>query len=95
MKASGADIRTKVKVIRSNAHKYSISALCKCLGIARSTCYYEVQQPTDESSLETEISKVFYENRQAYGSRKIQNIQNRICLREKLFKPKFPKAGAR
>lgn len=59
-------------MIKSNAHKYSISALCKCLGIARSTYYYEVQQPTDESGLETEISKVFYENRQVYGSRKVQ-----------------------
>lgn len=59
-------------MIRSNAHKYSISALCKCLGIARSTYYYEAKQPTNESGLEVEISKVFYENRRVYGSRKIQ-----------------------
>lgn len=59
-------------MIRSNAYKYSISVLCKCLGIARSTYYYEVRQPPDESDLETKISKVYYENRQAYGSRKIQ-----------------------
>lgn len=59
-------------MIRSNAHKYSISALCKCLDIARSTYYYEVKQPKDESGLEVKISKAFYENRQVYGSRKIQ-----------------------
>lgn len=59
-------------MIRSNAHKYSISALCKCLGIARSTYYYEVQEPTNESSLEAKINKVFCENRRVYGSRKIQ-----------------------
>lgn len=59
-------------MIRSNAHKYSVSALCKCLGIARSTYYYKAKQPKDESGLEAKISKAFYENRQVYGSRKIQ-----------------------
>lgn len=31
------------EVARSNAHKYSISALCKCLAIACRTYYYEFQ----------------------------------------------------
>lgn len=59
-------------MIRSNAHKYSISALCKCLGIARSTYYYEVKQPVDESDLEDKINQAFADNRKVYGSRKLQ-----------------------
>lgn len=59
-------------MIRSNAHKYPISALCRCLGIARSTYYYEVQPPADENTLEQTINEIFCANRQVYGSRKIQ-----------------------
>lgn len=89
-KASGADTRTKVDVIRSNAHKYSISALCKCLEIARSTYYYETIEPLDEKKLENDIVEIFNTNRKVYGSRKIkvellkkgkQVSQRRICRR--------------
>jgi putative transposase len=59
-------------VIRSNAHKYSISALCKCLNIARSTYYYETKQPPDESVLEKDIEEIYEANRRVYGSRKIK-----------------------
>jgi putative transposase len=59
-------------VIRSNAHKYSISALCKCLGIARSTYYYETKDKPQEVELETEIEDIFNRNRRVYGSRKIK-----------------------
>lgn len=59
-------------MIRSNAHKYSISALCKCLGIARSTYYYETKEPTEEIELEDEIEEIFNRNRKVYGSRKIK-----------------------
>jgi putative transposase len=59
-------------VIRSNAHKYSISALCKCLGIARSTYYYETKETPEETELEDEIEKIFNQNRKVYGSRKIK-----------------------
>ena len=59
-------------MIRSNAHKYSISALCQCLNIARSTYYYETKEPPDESSLEKDIESIFNANRRAYGSRKIK-----------------------
>lgn len=71
-KASGADIRTKVEVIRSNAHKYSISALCKCLNIARSTYYYEAKDAPSEDALEVAIEEIFNNNRKVYGSRKIK-----------------------
>jgi putative transposase len=59
-------------VIRSNAHKYSISALCRCLDIARSTYYYELQGQPQETVLEAEIEEIFNKNRQVYGSRKIK-----------------------
>lgn len=59
-------------MIRSNAHKYSISALCKCLGIARSTYYYETKETPEETELENEIEEIFNQNRKVYGSRKIK-----------------------
>jgi transposase InsO family protein len=59
-------------VIRSSAHKYSISALCKCLGIARSIYYYEIKGIPEETELEDEIEEIFNRNRKVYGSRKIK-----------------------
>lgn len=40
--ANGVYIRTKVIMIKANARQYSLSALCKCLGIVRSSYYYEL-----------------------------------------------------
>lgn len=34
----------KINVIKPNAHKYSISAMCAVLQISRSTYYYEYKQ---------------------------------------------------
>jgi transposase InsO family protein len=59
-------------VIRSNAHKYSISALCKCLNIARSTYYYEAKDAAQDVGLEAEIEEIFIHSRKVYGSRKIK-----------------------
>lgn len=59
-------------MIRQNAHKYSISAMCKCLKISRSSYYYEVSSKPDETELETKIETAFYANRDVYGSRKIK-----------------------
>ena len=76
-------------MIRSNAHKYSISALCKCLDVARSTYYYEIKSTPQEVELETEIEEIFNSNRKVYGSRKIkaelmkrgkQVSRRKICL---------------
>ena len=61
-------------MIRANAHKYSISALCRCLGIARSTYYYESRGRHDENTLEEAIQLAFDENRQVYGQRKLKRI---------------------
>ncbi len=59
-------------MIRQNAHKYAISAMCKCLKISRSTYYYEVSSKPEDTKLETEIETIFHENRDVYGSRKIK-----------------------
>jgi transposase InsO family protein len=68
-------------VITSNAHKYSISALCRCLGIARSTYYYEAARLPDETPLERSIQTAFQQNRSVYGSRKIQTVLRKQGMR--------------
>ena len=60
-------------MIRANAHKYSISALCRCLGIARSTYYYECGRQ-DESDLEEAVQTAYDENRRVYGKRKLKRV---------------------
>ncbi|MHC1750388.1 MAG: IS3 family transposase [Cellulosilyticaceae bacterium] len=72
-KASSADLRTKVIVIKANSHKYSVSAMCKVLQIPRSTYYYEAKQvKTDESDLINDIVEIFHQSRRNYGTRKIK-----------------------
>lgn len=61
-------------MIRANAHKYSISALCKCLGIARSTYYYECHSRPDEGALEEAVQSAYDENRHVYGQRKLKQV---------------------
>ena len=61
-------------MIRANAHKYSISALCRCLGIARSTYYYECTGRSDERDLEEAVQIAYDENRRVYGQRKIKRV---------------------
>lgn len=46
--------------------------MCKCLGISRSTYYYEASSKSDETELETKIETIFHNNRDVYGSRKIK-----------------------
>ncbi len=60
-------------MIRSNAHKYPISAMCRILRIARSTYYYEASTK-DESDLERLVETIFNQNRKVYGCRKIKII---------------------
>ena len=42
-KASSADNGTKKAIIIANSNKYSVSAMCKLLGVSRSTVYYNSQ----------------------------------------------------
>lgn len=59
-------------MIKANAHKYSVSAMCKVLKISRSTYYYEAKQKADESELTAAIIDIFKTSRNNYGTRKIK-----------------------
>jgi transposase InsO family protein len=59
-------------VIKANAHKYSVSAMCRVLQVNRSTYYYEAKQKPDESNLSSEIAEIFRTSRNNYGTRKIK-----------------------
>lgn len=59
-------------MIKANAHKYSVSAMCKVLNIPRSSYYYEAAQKQPEDSLTAEIREIFRQSRNNYGTRKIK-----------------------
>ncbi len=59
-------------MIRNNAHKYSISAMCSVLQRPRSTYYYEAQEKRSEDKLVEAIQEIFYNSRNTYGTRKIK-----------------------
>ena len=73
-KTSGADIRTKVGVIRANAAKYPISAQCRILGVPRSTYYWMVEHPEVERAdpIAGDVRAIWRDSRQRYGARKIK-----------------------
>lgn len=59
-------------MIKANAHKYSVSAMCRVLQVNRSTYYYEAKEKTDDSELTSEITDIFKASRNNYGTRKIK-----------------------
>ena len=62
-------------MIKGNAHKYSISALCKCLGVARATYYRNyIKEPIQDkdAGLKQKIEDIFTKNRCVFGARKIK-----------------------
>ncbi|CQR46053.1 hypothetical protein BN1058_00297 [Paraliobacillus sp. PM-2] len=60
-------------MIRNNCHKYSVSAMCDVLQIARSTYYYEAKiRDNQEEELTALISDIFKQSRNNYGQRKIK-----------------------
>ena len=59
-------------MIKANAHKYPVSAMCRVLLVNRSTYYYESKQHPDESGLVSEIKEIFRTSRNNYGTRKIK-----------------------
>lgn len=59
-------------MIKANAHKYSVSAMCRVLQVNRSTYYYEAKQKPDEPGLSSEIAEIFRASRNNYGTRKIK-----------------------
>ncbi|MGM1050428.1 MAG: IS3 family transposase [Bacillota bacterium] len=71
-KASRADHGTKVAIIQNNRDKYSVSAMCDVLQIARSTFYYEAKEQPKEDDVTEAVVEIFHKNRKAYGTRKIK-----------------------
>jgi putative transposase len=59
-------------VIKNNAHKYSISAMCKVLQINRSTYYYESQAKEITDEITPKVIEIFRTSRNNYGTRKIK-----------------------
>lgn len=60
-------------MIKANAHKYSVSAMCKVLQVSRRTYYYEADQSQkDEKDFITAIIKIFHQSRRNYSTRKIK-----------------------
>ncbi len=79
-KAGSADHGTKVAIIQNNRDKYSVSAMCDVLKIARSTFYYDPQERATEEDVTEAIVDIFLKNRKAYGTRKLK-----VKLRERGF----------
>jgi len=59
-------------VIRSNAHKYCVSAMCKVLQIPRSTYYYESKATESDDEITPRVIEIFKASRNNYGTRKIK-----------------------
>ena len=59
-------------MIKANAHKYSVSAMCRVPQVNRSAYYYEAKQRPDDSELVSEITEIFKASRSNYGTRKIK-----------------------
>ena len=62
-------------MIKGNAHKYSVSAQCKCLGVARASYYRGLNRspvPDKDAGLKLNIEDVFTGNRCVFGARKIK-----------------------
>jgi ribosomal protein S8 len=61
-------------VIRNNAHKYSVSAMCSVLQIPRSSYYYKPEPAIheDKQKLEDAVRDIFSKSRNNYGTRKIK-----------------------
>ncbi|MEG0473805.1 MAG: IS3 family transposase [Solibacillus sp.] len=79
----------KLDVIRNNAHKYSVSAMCDVLEIPTSTYYYHADLSgkraikDEDTAISKEIARIFKESRNNYGTRKIKKEL------EKLPEPKI------
>ena len=57
-------------MIKANAHKYSVSAMCRILQVNRSTYYYEAATKKDESELTADIQEIKQQLVELYRSGK-------------------------
>ncbi|WP_371836394.1 IS3 family transposase [Bifidobacterium thermophilum] len=74
LKPGGADIRTKVAVIRANASRYPISAQCRILGVPRSTYYWMIEHPEAGrvDPIAGDVHAIWRDSHERYGARKIK-----------------------
>lgn len=66
---------SKVAVISQNKHQYSVNKMYKCLKISRQTYYTFLKKKTKPKvniELEIAITRIFYDNKKAYGTRRIR-----------------------
>lgn len=81
--------------MEQNRHKYSVSAMCEVLQIARSTFYYDTgiavqkkqEKLDEEQELKESVLVIFQGNRKVYGTRRIKNAlekTNQIVSRRRL-----------
>jgi transposase InsO family protein len=66
-----------MNVIKANKDKYSISAMCRYLGVTRSLVYYKPTPHKPDVELENAVIQEFNENRQVYGRYKIKRALRR------------------
>ncbi|MBM7647691.1 hypothetical protein JOC78_000612 [Bacillus ectoiniformans] len=65
-------------MIRSNAHKYSLSAMCEVLQIPRSSYFYQVkkreddQRQAEEADVQERLCTIFMQSRTNHETRKIK-----------------------
>ncbi|ERI84638.1 IS3 family transposase, partial [Bifidobacterium breve] len=73
-RTSGAGIRTKAGVIRSDAGRCPISAQCRILGVAKSTHCWMLDHPETERAdpHEEDVGRVWRDSGRVYGAGKIK-----------------------
>ena len=78
-RTNGAGIRTKAGVIRTNAARYPISALCRIPDVPRSTYYRMIEHPETEhvDSIAGDVRAIWRDSRECYGARKIKAVLER------------------
>ena len=65
-------------MIKSNSHKYSISAMCRVLEVPRSTYYYESKTNGSVDEIAPKVIDIFKTSRNNYGTRKIKIELNKL-----------------
>ena len=68
-------------MIFENSSKYSISAMCKVMKIARSTLYHKSKPKVVDTALENAVIKEFRSSRNNYGTPKLKIMLDRRGIR--------------
>lgn len=65
----------KFKIILANKERYSISTMCKLLGISKSIVYYQSKNKSTDIELENHILRIFKESKNKYHIGKHGNFK--------------------